>query len=279
VRTTGNDLNDGATPATAKLTIQNAIDTVTAGGTVNVGPGTFTSITAWRFWDWDPSNDRDFLGDLEQGQFAPVAASEPPPLQQLVEEHEAARRRGPGTLTLVLAGIGAVLALAGISFAMKKRTERRKKAGLKGKARTAASTAASRLPLPAQPGDIEQARRRAAELVGDLSVVGRDGVARAKTTLQDVDVERARLAANDVLHALSEGSRHAPEAVRHAPDAVRHAVERVDRKKLKKRGSLAARASRSAGRAAFGLAVTSAVRAAGRQPQKKQRRGLRPWRS
>ena len=26
------------------------------------GPGTLTSITAWRFWDWNPSNDRDFLG-------------------------------------------------------------------------------------------------------------------------------------------------------------------------------------------------------------------------
>ncbi|PNU02867.1 TonB-dependent receptor [Novosphingobium guangzhouense] len=28
----------------------------------DVGPGTLTSITAWRFWDWDPSNDRDFTG-------------------------------------------------------------------------------------------------------------------------------------------------------------------------------------------------------------------------
>ncbi len=27
-----------------------------------VGPGTLTSITAWRFWDWRPENDRDFLG-------------------------------------------------------------------------------------------------------------------------------------------------------------------------------------------------------------------------
>jgi iron complex outermembrane receptor protein len=27
-----------------------------------VGPGTLTSISAWRFWDWDPSNDRDFIG-------------------------------------------------------------------------------------------------------------------------------------------------------------------------------------------------------------------------
>jgi iron complex outermembrane receptor protein len=27
----------------------------------DVGGGTFTSTTAWRFWDWDPSNDRDYL--------------------------------------------------------------------------------------------------------------------------------------------------------------------------------------------------------------------------
>lgn len=28
----------------------------------DVGPGTLTSITAWRLWNWGPSNDRDFLG-------------------------------------------------------------------------------------------------------------------------------------------------------------------------------------------------------------------------
>lgn len=35
-----------------------------ASATVNlkVGSGTLTSTTAWRFWDWDPSNDRDFTG-------------------------------------------------------------------------------------------------------------------------------------------------------------------------------------------------------------------------
>ena len=26
------------------------------------GPGTLTSTTAWRYWNWDPSNDRDFTG-------------------------------------------------------------------------------------------------------------------------------------------------------------------------------------------------------------------------
>ncbi|HEY5772749.1 MAG TPA: TonB-dependent receptor plug domain-containing protein, partial [Chitinophagaceae bacterium] len=36
------------------------------GGSLNIdtkiGPGTLTSTTAWRYWDWDPSNDRDFTG-------------------------------------------------------------------------------------------------------------------------------------------------------------------------------------------------------------------------
>ncbi|MBB4658192.1 TonB-dependent receptor [Parvularcula dongshanensis] len=27
-----------------------------------LGPGTLTSITGWRYWDWDPSSDRDFIG-------------------------------------------------------------------------------------------------------------------------------------------------------------------------------------------------------------------------
>jgi iron complex outermembrane receptor protein len=27
-----------------------------------VGPGRLTSTTAWRYWNWDPSNDRDFIG-------------------------------------------------------------------------------------------------------------------------------------------------------------------------------------------------------------------------
>lgn len=29
---------------------------------IKIGPGTLTSTTAWRYWKWDPSNDRDFTG-------------------------------------------------------------------------------------------------------------------------------------------------------------------------------------------------------------------------
>ncbi|HWU95688.1 MAG TPA: TonB-dependent receptor, partial [Sphingomonas sp.] len=28
----------------------------------NLGPATLTSVTAWRYWDWQPRNDRDFIG-------------------------------------------------------------------------------------------------------------------------------------------------------------------------------------------------------------------------
>jgi iron complex outermembrane receptor protein len=28
----------------------------------DLGPGTLTSVTAFRYWDWKPSNDRDFIG-------------------------------------------------------------------------------------------------------------------------------------------------------------------------------------------------------------------------
>lgn len=28
----------------------------------DIGPGIFTSVSAWRYWDWKPENDRDFTG-------------------------------------------------------------------------------------------------------------------------------------------------------------------------------------------------------------------------
>lgn len=41
----------------------------------DLGQGTLTSISAWRFWDWDPSNDRDFTG-------LPIVALSQNPSQQ-----------------------------------------------------------------------------------------------------------------------------------------------------------------------------------------------------
>ena len=31
-------------------------------GSWDLGPATITSVTAWRYWDWKPANDRDFVG-------------------------------------------------------------------------------------------------------------------------------------------------------------------------------------------------------------------------
>jgi iron complex outermembrane receptor protein len=45
---------------------RNEIGGVALNVDVEVGPGTLTSTTAWRYWEWGPSNDRDFTG-LEVG--------------------------------------------------------------------------------------------------------------------------------------------------------------------------------------------------------------------
>ncbi len=215
---------------------------------------------------------RDFLGDLDQGLFAPAAAGEPPPLQQLVEDHEAARRPRIGVGSLVLAGVGAALAIAGIGVLLRRQRSQRRNQGLRGKARAVAETAADRIPAKVPGIDLEQARRRAAELAGELSAASRDSVARARQTLQEIDVERARQAANDVLRALGETTRQTPER-------VRQTAGRVDRDELRRKGSLAARTSRRAGGVALGLALAGASRMLGQRPKRKKRRGLLAWRS
>lgn len=40
----------------------NELGGVSANIDVKIGKGTLTSTTAWRYWNWDPSNDRDFTG-------------------------------------------------------------------------------------------------------------------------------------------------------------------------------------------------------------------------
>jgi len=51
-------LSDLDSPLSAK----NKIGGASARLVWDTGSGTFTSITAWRFWDWQPENDRDFTG-------------------------------------------------------------------------------------------------------------------------------------------------------------------------------------------------------------------------
>ncbi|WP_207912453.1 TonB-dependent receptor [Parafrankia sp. BMG5.11] len=53
---------DRLTDLDASLNAGNKLGGVSLRANWDVGPGTITSVTAWRFWDWKPENDRDFTG-------------------------------------------------------------------------------------------------------------------------------------------------------------------------------------------------------------------------
>ncbi|MEW9856651.1 TonB-dependent receptor [Novosphingobium sp. M1R2S20] len=53
---------DRRTDVDAQLNAGNKIGGAALRAKWNVGGGTLTSVTAWRFWDWQPANDRDFTG-------------------------------------------------------------------------------------------------------------------------------------------------------------------------------------------------------------------------
>ncbi len=53
---------DRLTDIDAPLNAGNKIGGVSLKAVWDLGPGTLTSVTAWRFWDWKPENDRDFTG-------------------------------------------------------------------------------------------------------------------------------------------------------------------------------------------------------------------------
>ncbi len=200
---------------------------------------------------------REFLADVESGQFEPVPQG--PALEQLVEEHTAARRRGPSMTTLVVAGLGATLALAGAGYLVRRGVQQRKQ---KKTVRARATAAAAHLP-GLHAVDVDQARERAAEVVARLGAVGATGTRRARKSLNEVDLERARHAAQEALAVLSEGSRHAPEV-------LREAAQRVDTKAVTQRGASVLERSRHAG--------GTVRRLAGRLAHRKQRKHHRVMR-
>jgi iron complex outermembrane receptor protein len=53
---------DRLTDLDADLNALNVLGGVSLRGEIGLGSGTLTSVTAWRFWDWGPANDRDFTG-------------------------------------------------------------------------------------------------------------------------------------------------------------------------------------------------------------------------
>lgn len=53
---------DRLTDVDADLNALNVLGGVSLRGELDIGPGRLTSVSAWRFWDWGPANDRDFTG-------------------------------------------------------------------------------------------------------------------------------------------------------------------------------------------------------------------------
>lgn len=68
---------------------------------VKIGAGTLTSTTAWRYWNWDPSNDRDFTG-------LPVLS-----LSQATSKHQnwSQEIRYAGTFSSRLSGVAGIFAI------------------------------------------------------------------------------------------------------------------------------------------------------------------------
>ncbi|QNM82587.1 TonB-dependent receptor [Sphingomonas sabuli] len=53
---------DRKTDIDASLNAGNELGGLALRANWDVGPGKLTSVTAWRYWDWKPENDRDFTG-------------------------------------------------------------------------------------------------------------------------------------------------------------------------------------------------------------------------
>ncbi|GGB32921.1 TonB-dependent receptor [Sphingomonas metalli] len=53
---------DRLTDLDAPLQAKNTLGGLSLRAEYQLGSGTLTSVSAWRFWDWQPANDRDFTG-------------------------------------------------------------------------------------------------------------------------------------------------------------------------------------------------------------------------
>lgn len=140
----------------------------------------------------------EFFGDLEMGRFEPASSSQPPPLNTRLEG-DLRGRRGGGLGLLLLAGLGATVALGAAAFAAQRVASKRKQQTILARAEPVAHNAGRSI-------DLDHARRRALELASELSAVGQSGVSRARATLHEVDLERARSTARDLAHALGDSS-------------------------------------------------------------------------
>ena len=56
------DAFDRVTDVDTPLRAKQSLGGASLVANLDLGGTTLTSVSAWRFWDWDPSNDRDFIG-------------------------------------------------------------------------------------------------------------------------------------------------------------------------------------------------------------------------
>jgi len=81
-----------------------------------LGPGRLTSTSAYRYWDWKPSSDRDFIGlEVTTISAAGFALSGKSPTSLTWTEQASAT--GPGILYDVVGGTISVLRSSGLSAA------------------------------------------------------------------------------------------------------------------------------------------------------------------
>ncbi|MEP7222087.1 MAG: TonB-dependent receptor [Novosphingobium sp.] len=90
---------DRLTDLDAPLDAKNKIGGVSLKAVWNLGSGSLTSISAWRFWDWMPKNDRDFTG------LSIVSASNNPSQQDQYSQELRYNYSGP-KLDLVVGAFG-----------------------------------------------------------------------------------------------------------------------------------------------------------------------------
>ena len=90
---------DRITDLDSTLNAGNKIGGVSLRAKWNIGDGTLTSVTAWRFWDWKPENDRDFTG-------LPIVSKSQNPSQQNQYTQELRYNYSSGPVDFVAGAFG-----------------------------------------------------------------------------------------------------------------------------------------------------------------------------
>ena len=90
---------DRLTDVDADLNAGNTIGGVAVRARLEIGDGTLTSVSAYRFWDWEPANDRDFTG-------LPITTRSQNPSQQKQYTQELRYNYSAGNIDAVLGVFG-----------------------------------------------------------------------------------------------------------------------------------------------------------------------------